>query len=166
MIVGRADDGPGRLGPELGAGVGRGPGVRRGEAGNAPVAFGHGQAAPVIELLAGSGDRRRPADEGRQAFLVRPARPGDRDPAAGDEAKADVDVGLGDVLVDLAVGEASQGGVVGHDQDLGLGRTHAERATQHVFGERKSRCVRRAAHHLPTPTWTLRNRAPLTPWPT
>jgi hypothetical protein len=42
------------------------------------------------------------------------------DALADDDPQVDRDVGLRDVLVDLAVGEAGQRGVLGHDQRLGL----------------------------------------------
>ena len=80
---------------------------------------------------------------------------------------------LGHVLVDLAVREAGQRGVLGHDQRLALGRALALGVGEHALGERQGvagpvvvhRRARRP-HHLPTPTWTSRNRAPGTAWPT
>ena len=78
---------------------------------------------------------------------------------------------LGDVLVDLAVGEPGQRGLLAGDQDLGLGDAVAGRQRERGLGQGEgvagSIVVHRApAYHLPTPTWTSRKRAPGTAWPT
>ena len=92
-----------------------------------------------------------------------------------DEAEAQLGVRLLDVLVDLAVGEAGERGVLGGDQRLGLGRPLGRRQPDGFLGQGQPgprvassavRPVARAVYHLPTPIWTSRNRAPLTAWPT
>src|SRR5262249_2872572 len=111
---------------------------------------------------------------------------------AVDEPEVHRAAGLVDVLVDLAVREPGQRGVVRGHEDLGLRRARSQRPAQDILGQ-PERLGRRIAgahpragagahgrrggatgrvrcrdlpHHLPTPTWTSRNRAPETAWPT
>ena len=134
-------------------------------------------------------------DERPQALGVDAPGRDHGDPAPDDVPQAHREAPLGDVLVDLAVGEPGQRRVAGHDEDLGLGGADPQRPTEDVLGEREGRLgilgagpargidgpsaaparrtasapglrLVRAAHHLPTPTWTLRNRAPGTACPT
>ncbi len=96
--------------------------------------------------------------------LVGPARRRDADPLADDEAEIAGRARLGDVLVDLAVGEPGQLGVVGRHQCLGLGRAGRRREGHCPLGDRQP--LRGAvAAQLSTPTWTFRKRAPETAWP-
>ncbi len=72
--------------------------------------------------------------------------------------------------MDLAVGEARERGVAGHDERLGLAGTGRLGLPDDLLrqAERRLRVAgdRVRAAHATTPTRTLRNRAPLTPWPT
>ena len=74
--------------------------------------------------------------------------------------------------MDLAVGEPGQRGVLGHDERFRFGHAFAERVGKGRLGQAQrvlgSIVVHRLsrAYHLPTPTWTSRNRAPGTAWPT
>src|SRR5262249_36227751 len=79
-------------------------------------------------------------------------------------------VRLGHVLVDLAVREPGQTGRLDRDERLGLRRAGGGRERDGPLRNRE-RVDRRGlvgsrAHHLPTPTWTSRNRAPEQAWPT
>ena len=138
------------------------------------MAFGRsGQPAPVRELLHDPGDRAGVGREPAQALVVGPTARGDPDPLADDEAQVHHHVALGDVLVDLAVGEPRQGGLVRHDQRLGLGGTFLLGEGDGGLGElQRIACAvidhrdDHRAYHLPTPTWTFRKRAPGTAWPT
>src|SRR5262245_8061484 len=68
--------------------------------------------------------------------------------------------------MDLAVREARERAVLAHDQGLSLARAGIEGQRDCSIGEGERGRVLLAAHHLPTPTWTLRKRAPGTAWPT
>ena len=109
-VVRRGDDRADRLGPELRAGLGGRPAVGGGDVADLGRA---GEAAPVVELLDDPGDRGGVLGQPAQALGVGPARRRDPDPLADDDPQVDRAVGLGDVLVDLAVGEAGQRGVLG-----------------------------------------------------
>ena len=86
-----------------------------------------GRPSPRAPRRPGRSRRRSSASRRRPSSSVRPdeATP-TRLPTH--EAQVDDDVRLGHVLVDLAVGEAGQRGVLGHDEGLGLGR--ARRASR------------------------------------
>ncbi len=100
-------------------------------------------------------------------FVVGPAGRRDADPPTQDEPEVDGRARLRDVLVDLAVGEPGQGGVVGEDERLGFGGTGLLGGLQDLLGEGQAAArIDVDAHPLPTPTWTLVNRAPGTAWPT
>ena len=166
-LVRGGDDGAGALGPELRAGVRRCPPTRRRERRGR---LGVGQARPVLELLDVRGDGRGPLDERPDPLVVDPARGRDADAAALDEPEVDEDLGAGDVLVDLAVGEPGQGGLAGHDERLGLAGARPARPRHDLLREAQRLLGIAAdpvlAAHATTPTRTLRNRAPETPWPT
>ena len=166
-VVRRGDDVSDALGPQLGAGVGRalGPaGVERRRR------IRGRQARPLLELLDGRGDRGGTLDERLDPLVVDPAGRRHADPAAVHEPEVDERLGAGDVLVDLRVGEARQGRFAGHDQGLGLARARPLGRVDDLLGEAK-RLLGVApdpvlgAHPI-TPTRTLRNRPPETPWPT
>src|SRR4029078_11025002 len=95
------------------------------------------------------------------------------DALADDEPEVHLDVRLGDVLVDLAVRETGQAAFVCHRHDLDLGRRLRSGEAKNALGEGEDVGRRPAvqpvathAHHLPTPIWTFRNRAPEQAWPT
>ena len=169
-LVGGGDDGAGGLGPELGRRVGGRPAVGGGDVPRISVGPGRppqssSSSTTRAMAIALSASRRRPS-------AIGPAGRGDPDPLADDDAQVDRDVRLGHVLVDLAVGEPGQRRVLGRDQRLGLGDAVAHRERQRGLGQGErvaaSIVVHRLApaYHLPTPTWTSRNRAPGTAWPT
>ena len=116
--------------------------------------------------------RHEPRDAGRrlgqmpEGLVVGAVGGGAPHAPAVHEAQVDHRVGLGHVLVDLAVGEARQPRLGLDDEDLCLRRAKRIGVTQHPLGQLQAAGVPRFAHHLPTPTWTSRNRAPLAPWPT
>ena len=82
---------------------------------------GSGQTGPIGELRDVPGDRTGTLDEPPQPFVVDAAGGGDADPLADDEPQVAVGVGLGHVLVDLAVREPGEARVGGRDERLGLG---------------------------------------------
>ena len=81
------------------------------------------------------GRSRRVLGEPAQTLRVGPSRGCHADPLADHDPEVHGHVGLGDVLVDLAVGEAGQRLVLGHDQRLGLGHAAAHRVVERAFGE-------------------------------
>ena len=109
-VVRRADHGADRLGPEFRAGLGGRPAVGGGDVADLGRAR---EAAPVVELLDHPGDRGGVLGQPAEALRVGPTRRRDPDPLADHDAQVDRAVGLGDVLVDLAVGEAGQRGILG-----------------------------------------------------
>ena len=137
-------------------------------AGTSLIAVGARQPAPVLELLDDPGDRGGVLGEPAQTLVVGPVGRGDADPLADHDPQVDRDVPLGDVLVDLAVGEAGQRRILGGDQRLGLGHAVAQGVGERGLGQGErvagSVVVHRSAsprrYHLPTPTWTSRKRAP------
>ena len=166
-LVRGGDDGADALGAQLGARVGGalGPAVDDGLG-----SIGGREPRPVLELLDVRGDRRGPLDQRADALVVDPARRRDADPAAVDEAEAHVGLGAGDVLVDLGVGEPRERRLARDDQRLGLARAGLLGRLDHALGQ-PERLLGIApdavlgAHPI-TPTRTLRNRPPETPWPT
>ena len=130
--IGRRDDLADPVGARLGARIGGGRAV----AGVDVLGLGRsGEPAPVLELLDDPGDRRGALGEPSQALVVGPPGRRHADALPDDEPQVHDSVGLGDVLVDLAVGEAGQRGVLGHDQRLGLGRALALRVGERGFGQ-------------------------------
>ncbi len=130
------------------------------------------QAAPVLELGGVPGDRPRCLGQPPEALIVDAVARGDSHAPPDDEAKVDLGVRLGDVLVDLAVGEAREPGVIGGDERFRFRRAGLLGIGKGSFGEREdARRIAAVVHHLPTPIWTSRKRAPevacptLAPWP-
>ena len=169
--VGGGDHGAGTVGAKFGTGLVGGLAV----GGRDRTHLGRaGEAAPVVELLHDPGDGHRVLGQAAQAFRVGSTGRGDADPLADDHPQVDHDVGLGHVLVDLAVCEASQCRILGHDQGLRFRHAMAHRLREDGFGQgqRVMRSIvvhrrgARQAYHLPTPTLTFRKRAPGTAWPT
>ena len=166
-LVRGGDDGPRPAGPEL-----RGRGGR-------PVRPGGlerlrrvrlGQARPVLELLDVGGDVAGPLHERANPLVVGAPGGGDAHPPAAHEAQVDEHLRAGDVLVDLGVGEPRERRLTGHDQRLRLRGARPFRQRGDALGE-PERLGGIAADavslaHAITPTRTLRNRAPETPWPT
>ena len=164
--VGGGDDGPDALGPEL----------RRRAGGRLGVARRHvadrrrlRQAAPVLELLGVAGDRRGPLGEAPESLVVEPVRRRDADPLADDEPEVHAGRSTrrrsgGSRCSRTGSGCASSA----IDEDLGLGRRlpprrsrgRARRGRGCRPASGRSARRRSRAHHLPTPTWTFRNRAP------
>ena len=169
-VVRRGDDRADGLGPKFGARIG---GLAAIGGRDVVDRARPRQAAPIVELLDDPGDGRRVLGQPPEALRIGPAGRGHAHPLADDDAQVDGDVALGDVLVDLAVGEAGQGGVLGHDQRLGLGdavvldlrRGRPRPAPVRRWLDRRSSPVL-PGYHLPTPTWTSRKRAPGTACPT
>ena len=113
-----------------------------------------------------AGDRRCLLGQALQRLVVEPVGGCHADALALDEAQVQDRVRLGHVLVDLAVGEAGERLVRAHDHGFGLGRTGRQRQLDGALGQRQAVDRLRFDHHLPTPTWTSRKRAPLTACPT
>ena len=166
--VGSRDHRPNTRGAQLRGRRGRAVGKR---AADGADRAGFGQARPVGCLLHQVADppgRLRQPEEG-----VGVGSPGGRDgnSLAAHEAEVDPDVRLGHVLVDLRVGEARERGILGHHEDLGLGRPGRLGMAEDDLRDREA-FRRRAAvprlhrAHFMTPTWTLRNRAPEQACPT
>ena len=117
-----------------------------------------GQASPVLQLLAAPRDRGGAMDEASEG------PPHRRVPVEttairrpDDVAQVDGRVPLGDVLVDLAVGESGQRRVAGHDEHLGLRRADSERPAEDVLGEREGRLgILRTGSARERPPWRLR----------
>ena len=126
----------------------------------------HRQTAPVRELLDDARDRNSLGSQGPQARVV--GSPGGRhaDPLADHHPQVDRHLALRDVLVDLTVGEAGERAVFAHDHCFGFGGSGGEREPERAVGELQRDRVLFSAHHLPTPTWTSRKRAPGTACPT
>ena len=161
-LVGRGDHRPGALGSSFRGRGGSGVGEGRRQLADEPSRLR--EPRPVLELLDIAGDRAGTFDEASDAVVVGPTRRRDAHPLADDEAEIAGRARLGDVLVDLAVGEAGQLGVVGGDQCLGLGRAGRDGQRDGPPGDRQP--LRGAvAAQLSTPTWTFRKRAPETAWP-
>jgi len=129
------------------------------------------QAGPVGRLLDEVADPPGGLREPSESLPVGAAGGRDRDPLPAHETETDPDVCLGDVLVDLRVGEARQGGVLGVDEHLGLGGAGDLGEVENDLRDLEPLCRRPAGPHLDgahfiTPTWTLRNRAPEQACPT
>ena len=125
-----------------------------------------GQTAPVRQLLDDARDGDGLGGQGPQALVVGPTGGRDADPLADHHTQVDRDLALGDVLVDLAVGESGERAVLAHDHCFGFGGSRGEREPERAIGELQRDRILLAAHHLPTPTCTSRKRAPGTAWPT
>ena len=153
-VVGRTDHRAHRLGPELRAGVGGRPAYAAATSRTRSARAGR----PVVELLDVAGDRGGVLGQPAQALGVGPPRRRDPDALADHEPEVDRDVRLGDVLVDLAVGEPGQRGVLGRDEGFGLGHALAQRVGQCRLGQ--AQCVLGAVvvHRLPPAPTTCRPR--------
>ena len=125
-----------------------------------------GQTAPVRQFLDDPRDGDGLGGQRPQALVVRPTGGRDADPLADHHTQVDRDLALGDVLVDLAVGESGQRAVLAHDHGFDFGGSCGEREPERAVGELQRDRILLAAHHLPTPTCTSRKRAPGTAWPT
>ncbi len=102
-----------------------------------------------------------------QALVVDAVARRDPDPPADDEAEVDLGVGLGDVLVDLAVGEPREPCVIDVNERFRFCRAGPLRVAEGPFGQGEdARWIAAVAHHLPTPIWTSLKRAPEVAWPT
>ena len=117
--IGRGDDGPGALGAQLRSGLGGRPGIRGRQVRDGLP--GSRQRLEFVVLLHVPGDPARRLCDRPESVRVEPPGRCHPDPAADHEAQVELGVRLGHVLVDLAVGEAGQGGVLGGHQCLGLG---------------------------------------------
>ena len=166
-VVRGSDHRAGPLGAELRAGA-RGP-VRPGDR----EWFGGArfrEARPVRELLDVGGDGRGALDQGPDPCVVHAAGAGDAHAAADHEPQVDEDLAARDVLVDLAVGKPRERGIARNHERLGLAGTCSLGLPDDLLRQ-EERCLRVSGDrvctgHANTPTRTLRNRAPLTPWPT
>ena len=120
----------------------------------APRNFGDwrrfGQAGPVVELLGVPRDGDGRLGQPPQALVVEAVARRDSDPPADRDPEVEALVRLGDVLVDLAIGEARQASLIGRDDRLDFVRAAGLRQGDRSDpgGER----VEPRAHHLPTPT--------------
>ena len=113
---------------------------------------------------------RGPFDERPDALGIGAAGGCDADAASPTKPEVDEDLGAGDVLVDLAVGEAGQRRLAAHHERLGLGGAsglgQADDLLREPERDRRVRADPVSPAHATTPTRTLRNLAPETPWPT
>ncbi len=162
------DHGTYSLGAQLGGSGGRAVGKRTiHEADRAGLRQPH----PVGRLLHQVADPPCRVRQPEEGIRIGSAGGRDTDPLATHEAEVDPDVRLGHVLVDLGVGEARERGILGHHEDLGLGRPGRLGMAEDDLRDREPFRRRPAGPHLDrahfmTPTLTLRNRAPEQAWPT
>ena len=149
------------VGPQLRAGVRRpvGPGGLQWLGG-----LRLGQARPALQLLDVGRDGGGPFDQRPDALRIRATGGGDGHATPPDEPEVDEDLGAGDVLVDLAVGEPGERRLAAHDERLRLRGARRLGQPDDLLREAE-RGGRVAADPVPpahatTPTRTLRNRAP------
>ncbi len=110
------------------------------------------QTAPVGELFHVPGDGARPLGDLPQALAVDPAGGRDADSLADRDPQVEVHAGLGHVLMDLAVREPRQLGVLGRDQGLRLGGPGGRREPDRALGSGQPLLSAVSAHGSETTT--------------
>jgi len=142
--------------------ISRGGGSAREARRDRPDRRRRGKAGPVLELRRVAGDRDCRIGEATKAVVVEAVARRHPDASPDGHPQVHALVRLGDVLVDLAVGEPRQARLIGRYDGFDLVGSGGLR--QRHGPDTRSERVDARAHHLPTPTWTSRNRAPEQAW--